>query len=561
MKIEIFSVFRGLCRGLLSVMIAFLAVTAAPARSQGVPVAVNVPETVTGNITLGMTSLEMPFLLSGADGVSLDLIVPVDGATFTLIDPAGTIVLEPGNPGVEYNPGNVLTPPLPGGIFVTPELANPADGTWKIRVNFPAATANTVVLGTVLARSRYQVGIVIERDRLITGEDVSVGIIVLDNGHPVTGLSPTIAIGLGVPGTPLPARDDGQDSDGLSNDGVYSVDYTFGAPGTYELLGDVVIQTAKGPVTRKATSIVQVADPSLTVNNITLTKQFGVNGCVNGLQVTLDVSALKAGTFTTRVQLTGGNGKTLERRKSQALSVGPGNIRLVFSAADIKEKIAVDGPYALGQVESLEVASTGFTLAYRRQGGGSFDVRLSDLCSPPIELQEQLTITPILKQGFIDALRASFPVKVNTAGSYQISFKMIGPAGEDISLVNASRSLAVGNNTVTVNLSSDQFLKIGGPYKAISLLVLGGGSSARLPTLGQTPAYSVWQFYPRIHGDLNNDNAVDQADAVILAQFRGVRAVSPGDRRDISKDGVIDIRDIRELQKLKCSVGTCPLAP
>jgi hypothetical protein len=93
------------------------------------------------------------------------------------------------------------------------------------------------------------------------------------------------------------------------------------------------------------------------------------------------------------------------------------------------------------------------------------------------------------------------------------------------------------------------------------LLVLGGGSSARLATLGQTPAYSGWQFYPRINGDLNNDDAVDQADAAILTQFRGMRAVSPGDRRDIRKDGVIDIRDIRELQKLKCSVGACPLVP
>ena len=39
--------------------------------------------------------------------------------------------------------------------------------------------------------------------------------------------------------------------------------------------------------------------------------------------------------------------------------------------------------------------------------------------------------------------------------------------------------------------------------------------------------------------------------------YRSSKALSPGDRRDLNKDGVIDIRDVRELQKLGCSAGSC----
>jgi len=50
-----------------------------------------------------------------------------------------------------------------------------------------------------------------------------------------------------------------------------------------------------------------------------------------------------------------------------------------------------------------------------------------------------------------------FPVRVKSAGFYQIAFKVVGAKGEDVAFVNASRSLAAGTNNVMVNVASDKF--------------------------------------------------------------------------------------------------------
>lgn len=528
--------------------------------AQGVPIPVNQPQVVTGDIVPGMTSLDIPFSVSGADGLSMEVIAPVDGVTLSLVGPGGNVVVPVGDPRVHFTAGSTLPNPLPGGVFVVDEVAAPADGNWVIRLTFPAARVKTVAMATVTARSRYQVGVVIERTKLLVGEDVSVGIIVLDNGTPITGLSPTLSIGLGAPTTPFAARDDGAGADGLANDGVYSVAYTFGGAGTYQIQGDVVIPTAKGNVVRQATLAVEAVPPSLDVVGIAFNKILGNGGCVTALQVNLTENVLRAGNYVTRVQL-GANGKILDGRKSQALSVGTAQTTIQFTAADLKQKLAASGTFNVNLVETLEVTPQEFLLAYRRRNAGSFDLTATELCSAPIEVEEQLTVTPVLKSGFIDSLNLAFPVTVRTAGSYQISFKMVGPGGENIGLVNASRTLPAGRTIVTANMSSPVFRGADGPYRAISLLVLGGGSTARLSTLGTTPAYSRWQFYPSITGDLTNDGAVDAADESVLTGFRGQKSLVPGDRRDLNKDGVIDIRDIRELQKRRCVVGACPVNP
>jgi hypothetical protein len=528
--------------------------------TQSVPIPVNTPLTLTGDITPGMTRLDIPFTVSGADGLALDVIAPVNGVTFALIGPSGNTVVTTGDPRLSYNPGSALTPPLPGGVFVMQEVAAPLDGGWTIRLTFPAATGNTIALATIQARSRYQVGIVIDRTTYLVGEDVGVGIIVLDNGRPITGLSPTIGIGLGAPGAAQPAADNGIGPDGLANDGVYSVDYTFSAAGNYQILGTVTIPTPNGNITRTAAATVDAVSPALKVTNVLLTKVLGPNSCVSALKVDLTINAFRAGTFATRVQLSA-NGKSIDARKSQSLVVGANTISVQFSANDIKQKIASNGPYSVSLIETLEITPTEFNLAFRLANAGAFAVQLSELCTAAIEVEERLTVTPVLKQGFIGSLDFSFPVRVRNAGSYQISFKVIGPAGEDLGLFNASRTLPAGLTQVTTNVPSPLYLKTDGAYKVISLLVVGGGSSARIATVGQSGPYSRWQFYPRITGDLNNDGAVDANDEAVAAQFRGVKALIPGDRRDINKDGVIDIRDVRELQKLKCAVGACPINP
>jgi hypothetical protein len=536
-------------RGLALLVLSMLALSMPQAAAQTVPVALNLPSTVSANITAGATALDVPFAVSGADSLSFDLIVPVNGAALSLVDPAGQVVPVPGDPRVSFHSGSTRTPPLPGGVFQSTILAAPANGTWILRLTFPAAPGPTVALGTILARSRYQAGIAIERNTLLVGEDVSVGMVVLDNGVPITGLNPTIAIGSGVPGAPQAAADNGHGADGLANDGVYSIDHTFGAAGLYNIVGNVQIPTPAGPVQRSAASQVRVVAPLLSPRAIRLETITGTASCVAALRVTVDVDVLKAGRYASLIRLAGAGGASIDVRSAKNMALGAGTMVASFSAADIKSRLSAGGPFAVTLIDALEVGSE-LVLAYRKRDAGAFNVAMNTLCAEAIELKPQLTVTPVVQNGYLVSLTGSFPVTVRSAGFYQISYKVIGANGE-IALMNASRSLSAGLNNVSLNWASDAFQAVDGPYRAISLLVVGGGSSARLSEIGASSAYERWQFAPKKPGDLDNDGVVGPADVALVNQYRGMRALAPGDRRDINRDGLIDIRDSRAIQGLR----------
>jgi hypothetical protein len=531
--------------------VLLLAAGAAMAQAQTVPVTLNMPATISANVTPGAVALDVPFAVTGADSLKFDVIVPVNGATLSLIDPAGSVVYVPGDPRVAFHPGSARTPALPGGVFVGSELPNPAEGTWTLRLQFPPASTATVVLGTVFAKSRYQVGIAIERNTLLVGEDVSVGMVVLDDGKPITGLAPTIRIGAGAPGTAVAAVDDGRAPDGLANDGVYSVDYTFSGAGQYQIAGSVDIPTANGPIRRSATAQVTAVAPQLSATGNTFNVVRGNNNCIAELQVNVAFNVLKAARYATLIRLAAPNGKHIDIRKSASRSVGAATVEARFSATAIKAQLASDGPYTVSRIETLEAGSEQILLAYRKLDAGVFDGSLATLCGSAIELQPALTTTPVVADGYINALRLSFPVTVAMAGFYQISFKLIGADNQDVSLVNASRALQAGLNTVDVDVPAERFQKADGPYQAISLLVVQGGASARLDALGSTDAYTRWQFTATRRGDLDADGLVGPADAALLAQFRNQPALTPGDRRDLNRDGVIDLRDSRIQQTLR----------
>jgi hypothetical protein len=291
--------------------------------------------------------------------------------------------------------------------------------------------------------------------------------------------------------------------------------------------------------------------PLLDNATIALTTQTGANSCVAGLKVDFGFNVRKAARYSTLIRLTAPNGKSIDVRKAADYGTGAGRATAEYKAVDIRSKLGVDGPYNVALIDALELGEQEFTLVYRKRDAGTFNASLAQLCAGAIEVQPQLTTTPILRDGHIDRFRLAFPVTVANGGFYQISFKVVGPNGEDIELVNASRTLAPGANNVEVELASDRFQSVDGPYRAISLVVLQGSNSARLTTIGSTEPYSHWQFYPKKAGDLDNDGVVGPADAALLTAQRGAAVYTPGDRRDINRDGTIDIRDVRALQQLR----------
>lgn len=546
---------------LATVMAAMLFSTAAHA--QVAQVAMNTPTTLSAQINPGMSRLTLPFDLSGASRLSLDIIVPVDGASLTLLAPDGAVAAASGQAGVNFHPGASLPRPAPGGVFEVAAISAPPNGRWTLVLEFPAAGYSTVVIATLRAISPIQAGIAVERSTVLVGEDVSIGMLLTNNGQPILGQAPQISVSpVNAPeSSAQTAIDTGTGPDGLANDGLYSIDHLFTQAGSYQIRGRASIATPTGPVVRQATHRITVLQPTLTQAIVQLNNLAGAGGCVSGLQVSLRFDASGDGSYAAQIQLAGSNGRVIESRAAFEAVGGRASSSATFSAKDIKDRIGIDGPYTVRLIEVLDVGGDDFVLAFRRHNAGSFNVPLSGLCAQPVELPGPLSVTPVLKSGFIGALDINIPVKVTVSGFYQISYKVFGAGGKDLGLINASRQLSAGVNNVTSRLASEALANSDGPYRIVSLLVLGGGAAERLSQVGASAAISRWQHFPRITGDLNGDGSVDAADNALITQFRNVPALVPGDRRDLNKDGVVNLLDARALQRLACRAPNCPVNP
>lgn len=541
-----------------------LSILSFPVHGQTATGSLNIPQVLSANVTPGMTQADIQVPVSGTDSLQFQVTAPVDGITLTVIDPANHTVFAPNDPNVSFLPGSDLQPtPAPGGQFITPVVPSPANGTWTLRLRFPSAPEKTVIMATVFIESRYQAGIVLDGQRHNKGEQIAIGLLVADNGIPIGNLSPTMtAIAPDGQTQMLSPFDNGDlaNWDDIANDGLYSVGYTLDQVGQYQINGVVAIPAANGNILRTATAFVDVTESPVSLAAVTLTKNTGAGACLSGVDVVLGLSVLQDRHLVGVAKLKASNGNILEESRDAPLTVGSRTITIPFTAKQI-QSLSVDGPYSI-DVDILDFSGIGALIALRQPDAASLTgISLGNLCRPPIEVKQPLTVTPILKDGFVGSLKFSFVVNVTQSGSYQFSFKLLGNEGEDIGVISFSQSLSAGDNTVQASVAADKFLKANGPYKAVSLLVVGGQSSARLAEVGSSGNLERWQFYPHIVGDLDNDGDVDVADRNLLLSFRGLKSLSPGDRRDINKDGTIDVRDGRAITGLACQAGRCPVIP
>lgn len=546
------------------VLLISLMLNAIPAYAQQAVSALNIPQIISANVTPGLTKIDLPVLVGGTTSLQFQVIAPVNGVTLTVINPANQIVFAPNDPSVSYLPGSELQPTqAPGAQFITPVVSNPANGTWIVRVQFPAATEKTVILLTTYIESSYQVGFALDAPRHNKGDQISIGLLAVNNGTPISNLSPSISVSApnGQKQT-LTGLDNGNiaNLDGLANDGLYSVGYLLDQIGQYQLDGSVTIPTPSGNIVRTATAFIDVAQSQAALNSVETIKQSGTAGCVAGVDVVLHLSILQDRYFVGVVKLKGSNGSVIEESRGAQLAPGNQTITVPFTSKEI-QALNVDGPYSV-DVEVLDYSGEAALLALSQSDAASLtDILLSNLCRSPIEIKPPLVVAPTLKSGFIGSLSFSFGVDVVQAGSYQFSFKLLGSGGKDVGVISFSQYLPSGSNVVQTNVPASKFLNADGPYRAVSLLVIGGQSNAQLADLGNTNIYKRWQFYPNITGDLDNDGDVDLADRALLLTYRGQKALNPGDQRNIKRDGVIDLLDGNAITGLYCKVGKCAVNP
>jgi len=225
----------------------------------------------------------------------------------------------------------------------------------------------------------------------------------------------------------------------------------------------------------------------------------------------------------------------------------------------VRNELGVNGPYAVERVEVVVTAANGTTLeGSASEATVTAAVTMASLCVDPVRVGPTATITPVLTNGYISALSVSFPVSVSTGGFHQISFRVTGSERQQVAASSQSTNLVVGSNTISVIVPASALQTSDGPFQVESVLVLGPAGSASVSFVGNARTFSRWQFTPKFKGDLNADGRVDGTDRDLLLGFRNVSALTPGDRRDLDRNGLIDLRDVQLLQRGYCVVGSCP---
>jgi hypothetical protein len=530
-------------------MAAVLGCGIAAAMAQTVPVAVNLPLVEALPVAAGSTSLDVVFPVSGADSMRIEVIAPLAGVTLRVLDPNGAEVFSAGDPDVAFLDGTQLVPPLPGGIFLTPDIPTPGDGDWVARLAFPAATDPATVLGTLFISSDYQAGLALTSDKYILGQTESIGLLVLNNGTPILGLSPTMTVRPPSGATTtLFGKDDGTEAsaDGAAADGIYSAPYTYAEVGRHRIDGEAVIPRTGGAVTRTAQAYVDVFPPIVTLQGVQTSTLTGPGGCVEALQLDVDLSLAEPATVTARALLLANSGDSLLASQTQSgLLAGDTTVSLTFPSGQIQAAMSVDGPYDVDPLEILSLTANGVLLETREPAVATFPAyALADFCVAPIIVEQGLAVTPTLRDGMIDTLSFSIPVRVQSAGNYQVSGQIVSAGNRNLYTFGTNVSLNAGPNQIGFSVPHERFQDADGPYRVESVLVLGAGASARASIVGESQAYSRWQFYPVVRADYTGDGVVDRADLEAMRAFRGQSALVPGDRRDLDRDGRITNRDI-----------------
>ena len=477
---------------LKSVFLVYASFSFGGAFAQTVEVSTANIASAVSQVDIGMTSVEIPMELSQVTTTAITAYAPVAGVQMTVLDPSGTPVIPSGSPLITFTASVAIVAGVPGGVFNGVDIPVNIDGIWKLRFSFPPAATKTLILASWVSKSPYKVGTTTDRKNYFVGETGIIGTFATKDANVVLGSSPVVTITKLPSGTPVTVsvNDAGNLPDGKASDGVFAGTYLYSSAGAYRINVTINIPSSSGNIVRTSEQEVTVNSPTIKLNSATVeTVAAGV--CARSIGIRMDVTTATSGKYIFRGGLTGTAGATFTVGETYSLAAGTQSVLLPFPADLIKSKLGYVSPLKVDWLAGYEVLTDTVDRAFEKFDIGAY---AGTVCPDPITLVRQLNTTETLQGTLISALNFSFPVNVTTAGTYDITFSVVGPNGEPIDGVSLTKSLVVGNNTITFSLPGEKFAKVNGPYRIAGLLVVGQSDSASLLELGATGAYTASQF-------------------------------------------------------------------
>lgn len=415
-----------------------------------VPVVVGGPNVFSFPVVPGMTQVDFPLSLSAVKELAVEVMVPVNGATLSISDPLGNVIVSSSAGSIDFISGETLRPGegLPGGVFTADGIVPSLDGVWHITATFPEATEKTIVMATVLVQTEYAIGFALIDESPLSGIPVPISLLALKGGLPAPGAVPLFTI---TPNDGLPvisrqlALDDGIDFDGAANDGIFTLEYNFNQPGVYILTAEVDFVGEEGTVKRSTQREITVVEPAVVSDGVTVAPLYGV-GCVSGVEVAADLTFKNDGEYTVNVVITSPSGATLETGISQTFLMGAQRVSVLIDKDQIVTELGESGPYSVSYMNILRAGESAFEQVYVGYDlADSPLISLENFCAAPIVVGSA-TISEVVDGGFVQGINFEIPVSVSKSGYYDFSFKIIDAAGNGAGLIGARPYLAVGQN-------------------------------------------------------------------------------------------------------------------
>jgi hypothetical protein len=206
------------------------------------------------------------------------------------------------------------------------------------------------------------------------------------------------------------------------------------------------------------------------------------------------------GNYLVTVVLRGSNGRELQRSAEATFSVGAASVEIFFSAADILNGLAVNGPWAVAEVRYFRNTGSDLVPADIRYDLGNTAVyNLLQLQRPRLRLTGAGTANGLDTNGNgkFDRLDVTIRLDNDFAGTYDFSGTLMDSNGTELGFRSGRVFLFAGtNNSVSMSFPG---LPIGqngvdGPYFISNFLMFGAGQSLIATTAFTTPAFTASQF-------------------------------------------------------------------
>ncbi len=466
-----------------------------------IPLNMSTNKTITHPINIDDTQTSITFEIDQAEELAIEIVLPLDHATVSLIGPDGIVVIAANDPQIITTPGSQFQPGLPGAMVLLPAVQSPMTGSWSLVIDYPVAEYKTLIIVQVLVKTKIAFGMAIPINEYVVGESIALAALLTDEGTPLTGekvsfeiINPNNSI------SKVVASDDGQIGDFKENDGIYSKLHIVEQSGQYTINATVELIYDGIAVKRQSSKKIAVVPNSIDIKKISLIPQNSSKGCTEYINQEVDIFVNVAGEYAFTNYLKTKTDK-LDGGTRKILTEGDHTLSFQYSKKDLLTTFAADARLTLTPMYVIRLEPDAHILASARtQPNNVLSLADIEFCREAIEISKQLTTTALMSDdnAYIQSLTFKFPIYVDNPGSYIGSVNISASAGEKIDLVSFEQYFTKGDNYFEFTVPGKKFQQADGPYILNSLLVYTNGHSARLRELGKTQSYKKEDFIPKV---------------------------------------------------------------